>query len=131
MSRCTGRSAQCFIQAKAGFVSVAALLCLSEPVELLAQGAEPTAAPTPPPEPQSESQPQAHPGSAQETPLPPVDVVVRPRPRRSPPAPTTPAPASAPAPQQTTDAPPAVTGYRANTSGIGRLPVPLIDMPQT
>ena len=30
-----------------------------------------------------------------------------------------------------TEVQPAVTGYRANTSGIGRLPVPLRDMPQT
>jgi catecholate siderophore receptor len=45
-----------------------------------------------------------------------------------------PAPAPAPLPattEPTTEAQPAVTGYRANTSGIGRLPVPLRNTPQT
>ena len=37
MSRYTGRNAQRLIQSKAGFVSVAALLCLSAPVKLAAQ----------------------------------------------------------------------------------------------
>ncbi len=127
MPRCTGRSAQRFIQAKAGFVSVAALLCLSEPVQLFAQSTEPGEA-TPPPPPQQQQQQRL----VQETPLPPVDVIVRPRPRRPRQVATTPAPAPAPtSAPQAVEAQPAVTGYRANTSGIGRLPVPLRDMPQT
>jgi len=123
MSRCRGLGAQQFIQAKAGFVSVAALLCLSAPAKLLAQ-----AAPEQSPPPSSPQQPS----SQQET-LPPVDVDVvrrRPPPRR--PAVATPAPAPAlPATETTSEAQPAVIGYRANTSGIGRLPVPLRDTPQT
>src|SRR6266545_2665331 len=127
MPRCTGRSAQRFIQAKAGFVSVAALLCLSEPVQLFAQSTEPGEA-TPPPPPQQQQQQRL----VQETPLPPVDVIVRPRPRRPRQVATTPAPAPAPtSAPQAVESQPAVTGYRANTSGIGRLPVPLRDMPQT
>jgi catecholate siderophore receptor len=121
MSKCRGLGAQRFIQAKAGFVSVAALLCLSAPAKLSAQTA---------PEQPAQSPPQ---GSGQVT-LPPVDVDVvrrRPAPRRATVATPAPAPAPLPATEQTTEAQPAVTGYRANTSGIGRLPVPLRDMPQT
>jgi catecholate siderophore receptor len=116
MSKCRGLGAQRFIQAQAGFVSVAALLCLSAPAKLLAQTA-----------PEQPSPPER---SAQET-LPPVDVEVRRRPPPRRPAVATPAPAPTPPQQATTEALPAVTGYRANTSGIGRLPVPLRDTPQT
>jgi catecholate siderophore receptor len=122
MSRCRGLGAQRFIQARAGFVSVAALLCLSAPARLLAQTAPEQPVPTPPPE-----------RSQQET-LPPVDVDVvrrRPPPRRPAVATPAPAPVATPPAEATTEAQPAVTGYRANTSGIGRLPVPLRDMPQT
>src|SRR5262245_9643169 len=121
MSRCRGLGAQRFIQARAGFVSVAALLCLSAPAKLLAQTAPEQPAPAQPPQ-----------RTAQET-LPPIDVdVVRRRPPRRP-AVTSPAPAPAPTPPQeaTTEAQPAVTGDRAKTSGIGRLPVPLRDTRQT
>src|SRR5262245_43707741 len=127
MSKCRGLGAQRFIQTKAGFVSVAALLCLSAPAKLLAQTApEQTAPEQPAPSPPERT-------TQQET-LPPVDVDVRRRPPPRRPAPVaSPAPAPAPTPPQeaTTEAQPAVTGYRANTSGIGRLPVPLRDMPQT
>ena len=128
MSRCRGLGAQQFIQAKAGFVSVAALLCLSAPVKLLAQDTQQQPSSPPQPSPQQ-------PSSQQETTLPPVDVDVprrRPPPRRRPAvAQPAPAPAPLPATETTTQAQPAVTGYRANTSGIGRLPVPLRDTPQT
>src|SRR5262245_3580023 len=126
MSTCRGLGAQRFIQAKAGCVSVAALLCLSAPAKLLAQTVPEQPAPAQPPP----AQPPQR--TAQET-LPPIDVdVVRRRPPRRP-AVTAPAPAPAPTPptEATTEAQPAVTGYRANTSGIGRLPVPLRDTPQT
>src|SRR5262245_11631010 len=128
MSPCRGLGAQRFIQARAGFVSIAALLCLSAPAKLFAQAAPEQPALPPSPAPQ---QPQS--SSQEETPLPPVDVDAvrrRPAPRR-PPAVTTPAPAPLPATEPTTAAQPAVSGYRANTSGIGRLPVPLRDTPQT
>ncbi len=122
MSKCAGLGAQRFIQAQAGFVSVAALLCLSAPAKLSAQTASEQPAPTPPQR------------SAQQETLPPVDVdVVRRRPPLRRPAVATPSPAPAPLPaaEPTTEAQPAVTGYRGNTSGIGRLPVPLRDTPQT
>src|SRR5438552_13406741 len=120
MSKCRGLGAQRFVQANAGFVSVAALLCLSAPAKLLAQTAPEQPAPSPPQQ------------STQET-LPPVDVEVRRRPPPRRPAAATPAPVPAPLPvtEPATEVQPAVTGYRANTSGIGRLPVPLRDMPQT
>jgi catecholate siderophore receptor len=122
MSKCRGLGAHRFIQARAGFVSVAALLCLSAPAKLFAQTAPEQPTPSPPQR------------TTQEETLPPVDVEVRRRPPPRRPAPAArPAPAPAPTPPQeaTTEAQPAVTGYRANTSGIGRLPVPLRDMPQT
>jgi catecholate siderophore receptor len=120
MSKCRGLGAHRFIQAQAGFVSVAALLCLSAPAKLFAQTA-----------PEQPSPPQR---TTQQETLPPVDVDVvrrRPAPRRPTVATPAPAPTPPPATQPTTEAQPAVTGYRANTSGIGRLPVPLRDTPQT
>jgi catecholate siderophore receptor len=123
MSKCRGLGAHRFIQTQAGFVSVAALLCLSAPVKLFAQTA---------PEQPAQSPPQR---TTQQETLPPVDVEVRRRPpQRRPAVVARPAPAPTPLPATeptTTEAQPAVTGYRANTSGIGRLPVPLRDMPQT
>ena len=117
----TGRSAQRFIQTRAGFVSVTALLCLSAPVQLFAQGAEPGDAPPAPPPRQR---------LAQETPLPPVDVVVRPRPPRRPqPVVRAPAPAVVPAPVPA--APPTSTNYLVGESGTGRSTAPLINTPQT
>src|SRR5262245_57663962 len=124
MSRCRGLGAQRFIQARAGFVSVAALLCLSAPGKLLAQTAPEQPAPAQPP-------PAQPPQRTTEERLPPIDVDLvrrRPPPRRPAVATPAPAPVTTPPTEATTEAQPAVTGYRANTSGIGRLPVPLRDM---
>jgi catecholate siderophore receptor len=97
MSRHAGRSAQRFIQSRAGFVSVAALLCLSAPAKLAAQPATPTEQPPvtqQAPEPQQPAttpsvSPQQSPGqtvpaTTQQAPLPTVSVQAdRPKPRRT------------------------------------------------
>ena len=92
MSRYTGRNAQRLIQSKAGFVSVAALLCLSAPVRLSAQ---PTTSEGQPPATQ-QTQPQQTPAAptpapaptGQQPPAPPAGQTTTPA------APTTTTPAS-------------------------------------
>ena len=107
MSKYTERGAQRFIQAKAGFVSVAALLCLNGPVEILAQSgpvlrqqprvaqapAEPAPGPADPAPKPAETPPA--PKSVETPPTPPTD---------TPPASPTPPsqPAAEKKPEQTT-----------------------------
>src|SRR5262245_28465991 len=120
MSRYTGRGAQRLVQSKLGFVSVAALLCLSTAPKLAAQSTQ-EAQPTPQ---------QSEPGTM---PLPPVSVdpVRRPPAKRAKQAPTSKAAKRPPAPPTPAAAPSTATNYQVGNSGIGRLPVPLRDTPQT
>ena len=117
MSRYTGRNAQRLIQAKAGFVSVAALLCLSAPVKLTAQpaateGQQPSAqqsspAPQPAQTPQAPSgqspvssgQPAQQPPAAQ---TPPAQQTTTPATPQTPPAATPPETATQTPPDATT-----------------------------
>lgn len=117
MSRYTGRGAQRRIQSQFGFVSIAALLCLSPPTKLAAQETQPA---------------QQPPGAVS---LPPVRVDPARRPpakkarkaatkkaaKRPPPAPTAPA-----------VSPVAATNYRVGeASGTLRSTAPLLSTPQT
>ena len=160
MSRYTGSNAQRLIQSKAGFVSVAALLCLSTPARLSAQPAqtaEPPAQPpaqqtTPAPSTETPSTPAAQPPAGQtpsaqtptpSTPLPTVQVTgnqpQRPaRPAAAPPArqatPAPPAPPAEPVAATTstgTAGPGTSQGYQASTLGVGRIATQLLDTPQT
>ena len=124
MSRHAGRNAQRLIQSKIGFVSVAALLCLSNPVKLTAQptdGQTPATQQTPPqtsqpatpapaqaaPQTPATQQSQTPAGQAapdtpavpDATPLPPVQVTT------TPPRPVQPQPAATPATQPVVQAP--------------------------
>ena len=91
MSRYTGRNAQRLIQSKAGFVSVAALLCLSAPARLSAQ---PTTSEGQQPPATQQTQPQQTPATpapaptGQQPPAPPAGQTTTPA---TPPATTTPA----------------------------------------
>jgi outer membrane receptor for monomeric catechols len=121
MSRYTGRGAQRFVQSKFGFVSIAALLCLSAAPKLAA-------------EPAQEGQP-AQQQAPDALPLPTVrvDPAKRAPAKRAKQAPTKKAAQRPPAPP----APPVVaapstsTNYLVGASGIGRMPVPLLDTPQS
>jgi catecholate siderophore receptor len=130
MLRFSGVGARRFVQAKFGYVSVAALLVLSESVRLAAQpgGTEPKQPPSPPSTEQR--------GSSETTTLPTVQVqrAKQKRPAQRKQVRTT--PASAPAPQPTptvasTETSPTGTNYQAGTPGVGRLTSSLVNTPQS
>jgi catecholate siderophore receptor len=146
MSRYTGRGAQHLIQKHAGFVSIAALLCLSGTAKLAAQAPDSSApAQQAPASPQtatpsasenkdstSSGAPAAQTGGSVSLPTVSVDTTRRRRPRRRATHAPTPAPvAPVPAPVVPAAAPAATNGFQAFQSGITRLPVPLRDTPQT
>lgn len=128
MSSYAGRGAYRFIQTKAGYVSVAALLCLSGAVEkLTAQTAEPV-----PPTGQTTTDPKP------DVPLPTVTVQTsRPRPttRPQPARPATtraPTPPPPPPPATTVETTsPTGTNYQTTNPGIGRVGTSLLNTPQS
>ncbi|MGH6769400.1 MAG: TonB-dependent receptor [Xanthobacteraceae bacterium] len=129
MSRSTGRGAQRFVQARFGFVSIAALLCLSTTPKLAAQPA--TQEGQAPATQRSQSQQQTSPGAL---PLPAVRVnpAKRPPAKRARRAATKKAAPRLPPAAPATAVPASPTnGYQASGTGITRLPVPLRDTPQT
>jgi catecholate siderophore receptor len=154
MSRFIGGESQRTIQSRAGLVSVAALFYLSSAMETEAEPAAsderpatqqapaPQQAPTAVPEQASPGQAQtgAQPAATEqktEVPIPAVSVQpARPRaptPVRAAPAPTVVAPPPPPPPTQPVAAPPGLgaTPYQVTNTGITRLPVPILDTPQT
>src|SRR5262245_19408317 len=151
MSRSAGAAVQQSIRSKTGALTAAAPLYLGSAADAEAEPAtpEPTAAeaePTPtlapsapaPTTPGPEAPPASGPaaaGPSGEVPLPPVSVEAG---RRRPPArvqtaPATPAVTTPPPPTTTVAAPPALgpTPYQVTNTGITRLPVPLLNTPQT
>ena len=115
MSRYTGRGAQRRIQSQFGFVSIAALLCLSASPELAAQEAQP--APTP---------------GAVSLPAVRVDPARRPPAKKAQKGPSTKAAKRPAAPLASpVVAPSTSTNYLVGESGAGRSTAPLINTPQT
>lgn len=152
MTRSVGREVQRAIQSRAGLAGVAALVYLSGALD---SEAEPAASEEDAPASQQAPSPAAEPAASApqaeqkpSVPLPTVSVQaarprppVRPRPAR--PARASPPPAPPP-PTTTTTTPPTTpaagnvavegagaTPYQVANTGITRIPVPLIDIPQT
>jgi catecholate siderophore receptor len=115
MSRYTGRGAQRRIQSQFGFVSIAALLCLSPSGELSAQETQPA---------------QPTPGTVA-LPAVRVDPARRPAPKRAQKAAAKKAAQRPPAPPPAA-APSTATNYQVGTAGgTGRMTAPLLSTPQT
>jgi catecholate siderophore receptor len=116
MSRYTGRGAQRRIQSQFGFVSIAALLCLSASPKLAAQEAQPA---------------QQSPGSVS-LPAVQVDPARRPPAKKAQKGPTTKAAKRPPAPAMPVAAPSTATNYQVGQAGgTGRMTAPLLDTPQS
>jgi catecholate siderophore receptor len=159
MSRFIGREIQRTIQSRAGLVSVAALFYLSSAMETEAEPATSDERPTTQQAPAPQQVPTAVPAQASpagqtpsgappataeqktDVPIPPVSVQA-PRPRaptpvQAAPAPTVVAPPPPPPPTQPVAAPGldsarlGATPYQVSNTGITRLPVPILNTPQT
>ena len=148
MSYATGRDNQRSVRSKAGFVTAAALFYLSSAIETEAEPAASeqatTETPSPAPQPSAPTQQPATPsGATPSQPLPTVSVEAnrarRPAAVRAAPGPRVTAPPPPPAQpvagtgQASSTGAPALgpTPYQVTNTGIARLPVPILNMPQT
>src|SRR5262245_12723631 len=116
MSRYTGRGAQRRIQSQFGFVSMAALLCLSGPPKAVAQEAQPAQTP-----------------GAVNLPAVRVDPARRPAAKKAQKGPTTKAAKRPPAPATPVAAPSPSTNYLVGQAGGSRMGTlaPLLNTPQS
>ena len=120
MSRYTGRNAQRLIQAKAGFVSVAALLCLSAPIRLTAQPAA-----TEGQQPSTEQSTPATPAQTQQPPAPAAQPAQQPPAAPTPPSQQTTTPTTPPA---ATTPPGTATQIPPDATTPGTTPLPTVSV---